>query len=235
MTLEKVRIITVHSKPCLSFQLLILVMAMGLLAACTPAVSSPTPLRPTETPIPPSSTPVPPTATPVPPSPTPISPTATAWLPSPTPIPPTATLVPSSTRPVQQTVQIFLIALEDNGQSGKRIGCGDSVVPVQVTIPATQAVLRAALEALLSLNEQFYGQSGLYNALYQFNLQLEGVTIEGGKAIINLSGTLMLGGVCDNPRVEAQIEESALQFSTVREVSVFVNGKPLEEILSLKG
>lgn len=109
------------------------------------------------------------------------------------------------------------------------------MVPVQVTIPATQAVLRAALEALLSLNEQFYGQSGLYNALYQFNLQLEGVTIEGGKAIINLSGTLMLGGVCDNPRVEAQIEESALQFSTVREVSVFVNGKPLEEILSLKG
>jgi len=132
-------------------------------------------------------------------------------------------------------VQIFLIALEDNGQSGKKIGCDDSVVPVQVTIPATQSVLRAALEALLSLKDQFYGQSGLYNALYQSNLQVEGVKIEGGKAVINLSGTLMLGGVCDNPRVEAQIEETALQFATVSEVAVFVNGKPLEEILSLKG
>jgi hypothetical protein len=45
----------------------------------------------------------------------------------------------------------------------------------------------------------------------------------------------MLGGVCDNPRVEAQIEETALQFATVSEVAVFVNGKPLEEIISLKG
>lgn len=132
-------------------------------------------------------------------------------------------------------MRIFLIALEDNGQSGKKIGCDDSVIPVQVTIPPTQAVLRAALEALISLKDQFYGQSGLYNALYQSNLQLEGVTIEGGKAIINLSGTLMLGGVCDNPRVEAQIEETALQFATVSEVAVFVNGKSLEEILSLKG
>jgi hypothetical protein len=51
----------------------------------------------------------------------------------------------------------------------------------------------------------------------------------------NLSGTMMLGGVCDNPRVEAQLEETALQFPTVSQVSVFVNSRPLEEVLSLKG
>jgi len=139
------------------------------------------------------------------------------------------------TTPGLQTVQIFLIALEDNGQSGTKIGCDDSVIPVQVAIAPTQGVLRAALEELLSLKESYYGQSGLYNALYQSDLKLDSVSIEQGEAIIRLSGTLMLGGVCDNPRVEAQLEETALQFSTVSQVSVFVNGRPLEEVLSLEG
>jgi len=44
----------------------------------------------------------------------------------------------------------------------------------------------------------------------------------------------MLGGVCDAPRVEAQIEQTALQFSTVHEVAVFINDVPLEDVLSLK-
>jgi hypothetical protein len=132
-------------------------------------------------------------------------------------------------------VRIYLIALEDNGQSGEKVGCDDSVVPVEVEVPYTRGVLRAALGKLLSLREQYYGQSGLYNALYQSSLQVENVVIEGGVATINLTGTLMLGGVCDNPRVKAQIEETALQFSTVREVRVFVNGVPLDDLLSQQG
>jgi hypothetical protein len=133
------------------------------------------------------------------------------------------------------TLQVFLIALEDGGQSGQEIGCGDSAVPVQVVVPRTQGVLRAALTALLSMRDQYYGESGLYNALYQSDLRVEGVTIEDGEAIVNLSGTLLLGGVCDNPRVEAQLEQTALQFSTVSRVSVFANGVPLEDLLSGEG
>ena len=143
-------------------------------------------------------------------------------------------VLPDAT-PGLQTVQIFLIALEDGGRSGKEIGCDDSVIPVQVAIAPTQGVLRAALGELLSLKEPYYGQSGLYNALYQSDLKLDSVSIEQGEAVIYLSGTLTLGGVCDSPRVEAQLEETALQFHTVSHVSVFVNGRPLEEVLSLKG
>lgn len=139
------------------------------------------------------------------------------------------------TTPGPQVVKVFLIALEDGGRSGKKIGCDDSVIPVQVAIAPTRGVLQAALEELLSLKEAYYGQSGLYNALYQSDLKLDSVSIEQGKAIIHLSGTMMLGGVCDNARVEAQLEETALQFPTVSQVSVFVNGRPLEEVLSLKG
>jgi Sporulation and spore germination len=171
------------------------------------------------------------------------NPTSTIVIASPTLVMPSATQVqqvpptsapPSSTIAAEQTVKIVLIELEGNGQSGPLVGCGDSAIPITVTIPHTQGVLRAALEKLFSAKQQFYGESGYYNALYQSDLQVASVTIEQGKAIIHLTGTLMLGGTCDAPRVEAQIEQTALQFSTVSDVAVFVNDVPLEEALSTK-
>jgi hypothetical protein len=65
-------------------------------------------------------------------------------------------------------------------------------------------------------------------------LKADSVSIVNAKATIHLSGTLRLSGVCDNPRVEAQIEETALQFATVKQVQVFVNNIVLEKALSLK-
>jgi hypothetical protein len=131
-------------------------------------------------------------------------------------------------------VKVFLIAIEDNGKSGKKVGAGDSAVPVEVTVEPTNAPLTAALNKLFSMKDKNYGQSGLYNALYQSSLKLESVTIKDGKAEIRLSGNLKLGGVLDNPRVKAQIEETALQFSTVNKVSVYLKDKTLDEALSLK-
>lgn len=174
-----------------------------------------------------------PTSTVVISSPTLALPTATKAQ----PVPPTSTMpstiAPSATA-ADQTVRIVLIELEGNGQAGPLVGCGDSAIPITVTIPRTQGVLRAALEKLLSAKQQFYGESGYYNALYQSDLQVASVKIEQGKAIIHLTGTIMLGGACDVPRVEAQIEQTALQFSTVNEVAVFVNDVPLGEVLSTK-
>jgi len=163
-----------------------------------------------------------------------VNPTATITIPSLTPVLSTATQVRPTSTAVQQTVKIFLIALEDNGQSGILVGCGDSAVPVTVIIPRTQGVLKAALEKLLSIKEQYYGESGLYNALYQSDLKLKSVTIDQGKAVIHLTGKVMLGGVCDAPRFEAQIKQTALQFSTVSDVEVFINDIPLEDVLSQK-
>ena len=62
---------------------------------------------------------------------------------------------------------MYLIAIEDGGQSGPQIGCNDSVIPVVIDIEPTIAPLTAAINRLLSLDEQYYGESGLYNALYQ--------------------------------------------------------------------
>jgi hypothetical protein len=81
---------------------------------------------------------------------------------------------------------------------------------------------------MLELESQNYGESGLYNVFYQSDLEIETINVEDGEAIIRLAGSLLLGGVCDEPRVRAQIEETALQFSTVSEVTIYINGNLLE-------
>lgn len=129
---------------------------------------------------------------------------------------------------------IYLIALEDAGQSGIEIGCGDSAVPVTVNFDPTVAPLTAALARMFAIEEEFYGQSGLYNALHASNLTVEGIDIENRTAQINLSGELSIGGTCDAPRVRAQIAQTALQFSTIDNVDIWLNGRPLSEVLNAR-
>jgi len=162
-------------------------------------------------------------------------PTVVPTLPSPTPTlktTPTRTpTIPAGT----MRVKLFFVALNDGGNAGKKIGCNDSIVGVDRAIPTTNAPLTAALRELFSLTDKDYGQSGLYNALYQSKLRIESISIVAGKATINLSGSLLLNGACDNPRVQAQIEQVALQFSTVKTVAVFLNNVSLDKVLSEKG
>ncbi len=178
------------------------------------------------------------------PSPTPAAveiPTVTPAstnVPSPTPtaveiptVTPASTNVPSPTQTLFTQVKIFLIALEDNGKSGPAVGCGDSAVGVNRVVAPTNAPLKAALNELLSLHERDYGQSGLYNALHRSDLTLQSATISNGKATIKLTGKLKMGGECDDPRVEAQLTQTALQFSTVSSVEIFVNDTPLKNLL----
>ena len=125
------------------------------------------------------------------------------------------------------TVNLYFVALGDNGQSGMLIGCNDSLVPVQVQIdaaPTATAQIRAALEQLFTVDEQYYGQSGLYNALYQSDLSVQDVAVSGGHATVRLSGSMQLGGVCDEPRFEQQIRQTILQFDGVEAATLLLNG-----------
>jgi spore germination protein GerM len=121
-------------------------------------------------------------------------------------------------------VTVALIALE-----GGSIGCGDGIVPVPLTLPHTRAPLAAALRALLAHRART--GAGQYDALRLSTLRLDSASIKAGVATIRLSGSLVLNGVCDNPRVEAQLVSTARQFPTVRSVRVFLNGEPLSTAL----
>jgi hypothetical protein len=128
-----------------------------------------------------------------------------------------------------------LIALQDGGRLGPEIGCGDSLVPVEVTLDSGSNPVAAALAKLLASDSRSYGEQGeLYNALARSTLQVAGVTLEHGRAVIDLTGQVSLGGVCDTPRFRAQLEETARQFPAVDQVDIFINDRPLAELLSQK-
>jgi hypothetical protein len=133
------------------------------------------------------------------------------------------------------SVRIFLVAIDDGGKSGKMIGCGDSLVAVSRSIAPTNTPLSAAFRLLLRDHRRTYGQSGLYNALYQSRLRLQRASVVNGRATVYLVGTMQLGGVCDDPRVGAQLRHTALQFPTVHSVRIYINGIPLAKRLSEKG
>ncbi|MBI5301917.1 MAG: GerMN domain-containing protein [Chloroflexi bacterium] len=215
----------------------LIVCAIGLVACSSATPSTPTPtIAPTQAPTTmamPTIITVPVVATPV------VIPTLVLTQTQPTALPartltatrpaPTTTLAAGTMR-----VKLFFVALEDNGKSGKKIGCDDSIIAVERAIPATTAPLTAVLRELLAVRDTKYGQSGLHNALAMSDLKIESVSVINERAEIRLSGSLKLGGVCDNPRVDAQIKETALQFATVKRVAVWINGKPLETLLSDK-
>lgn len=129
-------------------------------------------------------------------------------------------------------VKLFLVALDDNGRAGKKIGCNDSLVSITREVSPTRAPMRAALEELLKFPQKGGPQDSLHNALYGSKLKLGRVYVRGGEAVIQLSGQLTTGGVCDAPRVRGQIEATAQQFPGVRRVKVYVNGKSLSSYLS---
>ena len=133
-----------------------------------------------------------------------------------------------------QTVTIFLVAIEDKGISGEKIGCDDSLIPVEVTVISELASPWNALSALLDLDDTYFGESGLYNALHQSRLAIQSYETSEGKAKVFLEGELMLGGVCDTPRVEEQILATILQGSQIQEVEVYINGVLLQDVLSLQ-
>jgi hypothetical protein len=63
-------------------------------------------------------------------------------------------------------VQVYLIAPEDGGALGRKVGCSDSAVAVEVVLPKARPALEGSLEALLALDSRYDGASGLYNPLY---------------------------------------------------------------------
>jgi len=133
--------------------------------------------------------------------------------------------------PAAREVKIFLVALDDNGRSGRRIGCSDSLVPVTRTVNAAGgALLRAALEELLAVPHDY--DARLKNYWRGENLRLSGVSLRGGVATIRITGRgPFIAGVCDAPRITEQIRATARQFPSVRRVDVFVNGRTLASAL----
>jgi len=128
-----------------------------------------------------------------------------------------------------QSINIYLVAVGDNGKTGKKIGCGDSLIAVTRTIEKTAAPLTAAIRELLQTPQHpgVDGRPNLENFWKGRNLKVSSVSLVNRTATIRLSGALSVAGVCDEPRIESQIDATARQFPTVKRVKVFIGNKTL--------
>ncbi len=131
----------------------------------------------------------------------------------------------------RQQVKVYLVAVDDDGRSGKKIGCGDSLVAVSRTIRRSSAPLKAALDELLSTPPETGDNPKLQNFWKGRNLKVRSVSIRKATATIHLSGEVFVAGICDQPRIESQIEETAKQFPTVKRVKVFIGKRTLADAI----
>jgi Sporulation and spore germination len=130
-------------------------------------------------------------------------------------------------------VKIYLVALGDNGKTGKKIGCEDSLVTITRNVPATASPLKAAMLELLADREPTKEEIASNLGNYWQGLKLKSASIKRGTAIIHLRGEApRVAGICDVPRITEQIIETAKQFPTVKRVTVFINGKPMTKVIS---
>jgi hypothetical protein len=136
-------------------------------------------------------------------------------------------------------VRVFVIALHDQGTTPSPgvAGCGGgggSVVPFDVDLPAPAPALEGALSSLLTL-QQGAEAKDLYNALAYSPLKIDRIDRTGAEVRVYLSGYVEIGGDCDGPRILAQLTRTALQFHDLQHAQFFLDGKPLQSVLSGKG
>jgi len=130
-----------------------------------------------------------------------------------------------------KTIKVYMVAVGDEGKTGKKIGCGDSIVATNRFIQPTTAPLTAAINELITAPQLPAGNPRLENFWKGRDLRVVSVSILNNTATIRLAGEVFVAGICDVPRIESQIEETAKQFPSVKRVRVFIGSQTLRNAL----
>ncbi|WP_377779736.1 GerMN domain-containing protein [Paeniglutamicibacter kerguelensis] len=130
---------------------------------------------------------------------------------------------------------VFYVEVDDpEGASGPTIGCGDTLVATETGPVAFTNKVEAAMNALLKDNAATHGESGLKNAVAASDLRYKSSSVKGDQVTVNLTGTVMSGGTCDDPRIIEQLKYTAKVAAGVGSARILVNGSNIEELLSQK-
>lgn len=105
----------------------------------------------------------------------------------------------------------------------------DSYVFVEKQIPQSSSVLTATYTTLFNEESEVELPDGMtaQNAVPNSGLSFESVSIQDGKARVNLSGTY-LGMHMSDPVFRKQINETAFQYPTVDTVEVVLNSQTFD-------
>ncbi|MHA7302282.1 GerMN domain-containing protein [Pseudarthrobacter sp. MDT1-22] len=162
--------------------------------------------------------------------------TTTALGASPSPAPESSAPPPAQPAPGQsggsQTVTAYYVLLDDGGAGGVRFGCNDSLAGVRRTVAGSTEPLANAMRALLDNTAE--PAPGLYNSLSGSTLTFLSGTFDGTAVTVYLSGSISPAGVCDIPRIEAQLTQTAVASVGAIRAEVYVNGVRLAEALRLQ-
>ena len=151
-----------------------------------------------------------------------------------------------------ETPYLYGVILEDGGQNGEVVGCGDSLVPAvyytsenfknvkkgMVKESHIADVIRALFitsnESIGGADDNEFGNGVLYTAAHQPDLTVEGIETNGDTANVFMSGTITLGGACDTPRFVRQLEKTAIQFEGIDYARFYLDGSEakFQEMLS---
>ncbi|MGF4044017.1 GerMN domain-containing protein [Paenarthrobacter nitroguajacolicus] len=212
--------------------------------APAPAASAPAPSSPgtASVAVPAAS---PPAATPAPapsestPASSLASPTPPAAVVEPSPQPGTSAPEPTATATVipvdseNSGPAVYYVAIDDGGARGVRFGCNDSLVPIR-GVAAPGDPLSVALGRLLEAGMPVDSDAALYDSLADSSLRYLSGYMSGATVVVNLSGSLRPGGVCDIPRIQAQLTQTIVSASGASRAEIYVNGRTLTEALSVR-
>jgi hypothetical protein len=126
------------------------------------------------------------------------------------------------------------VALGDQGQAGPMIGCGDSIVATETGPVIYASKVEASMSDLLEDKDTVHGESGLMNALASSDLSYVSSSVSGDTVTVELTGEISSGGVCDDPRIIAQLTHTAKVAAGTGEAKILVDGIDINEKLSLK-
>ncbi len=138
---------------------------------------------------------------------------------------------PVVSNPTVSSVKIaFLLDSQDVTYRGAGVikGC-DKVVLVDRKIAPTTMPLTAALKLLFNDRTPWPYREGVPGNFVggrpDLPLTFSKATVENGVAKVYLYGNVGLAGVCDDPRLTSQVEQTAFQFPTVKSVKIYINDK----------
>jgi len=129
--------------------------------------------------------------------------------------------------------QIALVVLDGSALTAKTegdlFGCNDKIIFKNIE---GEYNLKQLLEKMFSFSE-YDETEDFYNVFQNSDLKVENLGIENRVLIVELFGELMMGGMCDNPRVSAQIDRTVRLFypDFIGEIQILINGEDLSQFL----
>lgn len=120
--------------------------------------------------------------------------------------------------------KITLRAYFNNSQMDPEYSC-QKVFAVNRDVPKTQAVARAALDTLLTGPTQLERSAGFFTVINP-GTKIQSLVIQNGNAKVDFNSELTRGvaGSCKVLAIRSEIAQTLMQFQTVQQVTISVNG-----------